>query len=56
MVDDTLEEEGFCVLVEVYIAYLDDTVAVEGDRQISDGEGAVDDVDLVARDLAGVQR
>ena len=53
--DDALEEVRFRVLVEVDVADLDDSVAVEGRGQISDGDGAVDDVDLVASDLAGVK-
>ena len=55
LLDDALEEVGFGVLVEVDVADLDDAVAVEGRRQVSDGDDAVDDVDLVAGDLAGVQ-
>jgi hypothetical protein len=56
LVDDALEEEGLGVLVEVDVAELDDAIAVEGVGQIGDGDGAVDDVDLVAGDLAGVER
>ena len=55
LVNDALEEEGFGVLVEVDVADLDDAVAVEGIGQVGDGNGAVDDVDLVAGDLAGVE-
>lgn len=46
--DDALEEEGLGVLVEVNVAELDDAIAVERSGQICDGDGTVDDVDLVA--------
>jgi|SRR5271163_811663 len=55
LADDALEEEWFGVLVEVDVADLDDAVAVEGSREICDGDGTVDDVDFVACDLAGVE-
>ncbi len=54
-VDDAFEEEGFGVLVEVDVAELDDAVAVEGRGQIGDGDGALDDVDFVTGELAGVE-
>ena len=54
-VDDALEEEGLGVLVEVDVAELDDAIAVEGGGEIGDGDGAVDDVDFVTGDLAGVE-
>jgi hypothetical protein len=54
-VDDELEEPWFGVLVEVDIADLDDAKAVEGLGEITDGDGPLDDVDLVAGDLAGVE-
>ena len=54
-VDDAFEEEGFGVLVEVDVAELDDAIAVEGGGQIVDGDGAFDDVELVAGDLAGIE-
>ena len=47
-VDDALEEEGFGELVEVDVAYLSDAVAVKRAGQIFDGDGAGDDVELVA--------
>src|SRR5260370_440804 len=48
--------EGGCgVLVEVDVAELDDAIAVEGGGQIVDGDGAFDDVELVAGDLAGIE-
>lgn len=55
VVDDTLEEVWLGVLVEVDVAYLNDAVAVEGGGEIGDGDGALDDVDLVASDFAGVE-
>ena len=55
MVDDAFEEEGLGVLVEVNVAKLNDAIAVKGGWQISDRDGAVDDVDLVACDFAGVK-
>jgi hypothetical protein len=54
-VDDALKEKRLGVLVEVDVADLDDAVAVEGSREIGDGDGTVDDVDLMASDLAGVE-
>ena len=55
LTDDALEEEGLGVLVEVDVAELGDAVAVEGRGQIGDGDGAVNDVDFVTCDLAGVE-
>lgn len=55
LVDDALEEERFGVLVEVDVADLGDAIAVEGTRQVCDGDGSLDDVDLVAGDFAGVE-
>ena len=54
-VDDALEEEGLGVLVEVDVAELDDAIAVEGGGQIVDGDGALDDVEFVTGDFAGVE-
>jgi hypothetical protein len=54
LVDDVFKEVGLGVLVEVNVTDLDDTVAMEGRGQISDGDGPVDDVNLVSSDLAGV--
>ncbi len=55
LTDDALQKKGLGVLVEVDVAELDDAVAVEGDGQIGDGDGAVDDVDFVTCDFAGVE-
>lgn len=55
LMDDTLEEKGFGVLVEVYVANLSNAIAVEGTRQVRDGDGSLDEIDLVARDFAGVK-
>jgi len=54
VVDDAFQEIGFGVLVEVDVAYLSDAIALEGWREVADRDGAVDDVCLVARELAGV--
>ena len=51
-----LEEVGLGVLVEVDVAELYDAVAVEGWRQIPDGDGPVDDVEFMSGDFAGVER
>lgn len=53
--NDTLEEERLGELVEVDVADLDDAVAVEWGGQVGDGDGALDDVDLMARYFAGVE-
>jgi hypothetical protein len=37
------------------IANLDDAVAVEGGRKVANGDGALDDIDLVATDFARVE-
>ena len=50
--DDTFEEEGFGVLVQVYVAELNDAVAVKRGGEIRDGDGAVSDVNFVASDLS----
>jgi hypothetical protein len=55
LTDDAFEEEGLGVLVEVDVAELGDAVAVKGRGQVGDGDGAVDDVDFVTCDLAGVE-
>jgi hypothetical protein len=55
VVDDALKEEGFRVLVEVDVADLDDAIAMEGRGQIWDRDGALDDVNLVACNLAGIE-
>jgi len=55
LVDDAFEEEGLGVLVEVDVAELDDAIAVKGGGQIGDADGALDDVELVAGELAGVE-
>jgi len=53
--DDALEEERLGVFVEVDVAELNDAVAVEGGGEIVDGDGALDNVELVASDLAGIE-
>ncbi len=53
--DDALEEERLGVLVEVNVAELHDAITVEGAGQVGDGDGAVDDIELVTSDLAGVE-
>lgn len=55
LVNDALEEERLGVLVEVNVADLGDAITVEGGGQVRDGDGSLDDVDLVARDFAGVE-
>lgn len=55
VVNDALEEKGLGVFVEMNVADLDDAVVVERGGKIGDGDGAADDVDLVARDLARVK-
>jgi hypothetical protein len=54
LADDVLEEVRLSVFVEMDVAELYDAVAVEGAGQVRDGDGAVDYLDLVAGDLAGV--
>jgi hypothetical protein len=53
--DDALEKEGLGKLVEVDVADLGDAEAVKGAGKIGDGEGAGDEVDLVAGDFTGVE-
>ena len=53
--DDAFEKVGLGELFEVDIAELHDAVAVEGAGQIRDGDVAMDDVNLVACDFAGVK-
>jgi hypothetical protein len=53
--DDAREEGGVGVLVEVDVGELDDAVVVEGFGEVGDGDGAGEDADLVAGDLAGVE-
>jgi len=53
---DAFKEKGFGVLVEVDVAELDDAIAMEGRGQIVDGDGALDDVEFVTGELAGVER
>ena len=50
-----LEEERLGELVEVNVGELDDTEAVEGLGEIGNADSGVYDIDLVARDLAGVE-
>jgi hypothetical protein len=53
--DDAIDEVRLGVLVDVDVADLDDAVAVEGSGEVADGDGTLDDVDLVAGDFAGVE-
>ena len=53
--NDVLKEVEFGVLVEVYIADLDDAIAVEGAGQVGDWDGTMNDVDLMAGDFACVE-
>lgn len=55
-VNDALEEEGLCVFVEVDIAELDNAKAVKRSGQISNGDGAFNDVDFVATNFASIER
>lgn len=55
MVNHALEEERFGVLVEMNVAELNDAIAVEWFRQIGNGDRTVDNVDLMARNLTGVE-
>jgi len=55
LANDVLKEKGLGVLVEVDVAELDDTVAAKGCGKVCDGDRAIDDVDFVASDLAGVK-
>ena len=52
LVDDALEEKGLCELVEVDVAELDDAIAVERVGQVFDGDGLLDGVEVMARNLA----
>ncbi|MCU1252795.1 MAG: hypothetical protein JWQ49_5824 [Edaphobacter sp.] len=54
-VNDAFEEERLCVLVEMDVAELDDAIAVKGGGQIVDDDGALDDVEFVTGELAGVE-
>jgi hypothetical protein len=54
-VDDMFEEVGLGVFVEVDVTDLNDAVAMEGRWQVFDGDGAVDDVDLMSSDFASVE-
>ena len=53
--DDALEEERLSVFVEMNVAELDYAIAVERCWQIRNGDGPLDDVDLVTGDFAGVE-
>jgi len=53
--DDAIDEVRLGVLVDVDVADLDDAVAVEGSGEVADGDGTLNDVDLVAGDFAGVE-
>ena len=53
--DDAFDEVGLGVLVDVDVADLNDAVAVERTGEVADGDGTLDDVDLVAGDFSGVE-
>ncbi len=53
--DDFAEEVWLGELVEVNVTDLDDAIAVEGVREVANGDGTFDDVDLVAAYLAGIE-
>ena len=53
--DDALEEGGLGELVEVDVADLGDAVVVEDVGEVGQGDGAVDDIDFVAGNFAGVE-
>jgi hypothetical protein len=53
--DDVLEKEGFGEFVEVDVGELNDTKTMKWFREIPDAHGRVDQIDFMARDLAGVQ-
>ena len=55
LLDDAFEEEGLGELVEVNVAELGDAEAVKRGGEIVNVEGTWDDVDFMARYLAGVE-
>src|SRR5947209_3561752 len=55
LLNDALKEEGLGVLIEVDIAELDDAIAMEGRWEIVDGDGALDDVQFMTGEFAGVE-
>lgn len=55
LVDDTLEKERLSVLVKMDVADLNDAITMKRVWQILDGDGALDDVDLVSCYFAGVE-
>lgn len=50
-----MKEGEFGELVEVDVRDLDDAKSVEGVGEVCEGDGAVDDVEVVAGELAGVE-
>jgi hypothetical protein len=54
LVDDLFEEPGLGELFEVDVGDLDEAEVLEGVGQIGDGEGAVDDLELVSTVCTGV--
>ena len=54
-VNDTLKKEWLGELVEVNVAELDDAVVVEVVGEIPDADGLLDDVEVMACDLARVE-
>ena len=55
LMDDALEKKGLRVLVEVNVTELNDAIAAQRGWEIGDGDGAVHDVNLMARNLTGVE-
>ena len=53
--DDVFEEVGLGVLVKMNVAELHDAIAMEGAGQVRDGDGAMNDVGLVAGNLTRVE-
>ena len=54
--NDAAQKRSFGELIEVDVADLGDAEVVKSVRQVVDGDSADGDADLVARDLAGVER
>lgn len=53
--DDVLKEDGLCELVEVNIGELGDPEPMKRCGEIGDADGGINQIDLVAGDLAGVK-
>ena len=54
-VEDAAEKEVLGVLLEVNVRDLDEAEAVEGRRKMAQGEGALNDLELVPGPLVGVK-